>query len=60
MNQKPHKGKIDKRLIQAVCSCGFAGRERDYMFEASEDLIKHFEDAGTMYALKSMKEKRNA
>ena len=55
MKQKPHEGKIDRKLIKAVCSCGFAGKERNYMYEASEDLIKHFEDAGMMYALKYMK-----
>lgn len=53
--KKHHKGSIDRKLLRAVCVCGFTGREREYMYEASEDLIKHFEEAARMYAVKYLK-----
>jgi hypothetical protein len=47
-----HKGRVkvvDEIMLMAHCDCLFRGPLREYPYEASEDLLKHYRKAGTLY-----------
>jgi len=47
-NLQEHIALIDPDRQKALCKCGFHGPERDYPYQAREDLMKHLKRMGTL------------